>query len=136
MSILTTLPLLAISLVVYTFLTLVGGTAWINTPASVMTMANVQWAITWGDLFLWMNMLFLFVEIVKATATNARSIVNHGLSIVVFIISFALLVMNPAYVNSAFANLVMLTLIDTVGGFIITIISARRDFDGSGPIIH
>lgn len=127
----TAFPLLCLPLFLYAFLAYTIGSDWTTSVAATPTMSGTAWTITIGDVFTWGSIALLFVEIVKATATNSRAIMNHALSIIVFIAGFALFVTNGTFVNSVFFTFVLFTLVDTVAGFVITIISARRDFDGS-----
>lgn len=126
------LPLLGLMLGLYYLLTVMVGAGWTEAVVAMPTIAGVGWPITYGDVFTWFSMLILFVEIVKATNTNAKAIINHGLSIIVFVCSFGLMITTPEFVTSAFANLVILSAIDAIGGVVITVISARRDFDANG----
>ena len=43
------------------------------------------WQITLGDLFVLLALVLLFVEIVKATRTSRREILNHALSMLTFV---------------------------------------------------
>ena len=129
-SMLTIFPLLTISLIIYTLLALLPfANAWYDNALPPIEMISGQpWIITWGDLFLMVSMVFLFVEILRSTETGSDSIWNHGLSAGVFIVAMLMFVLLPAYGNSVFFLYMLMTALDFMAGFIITIRAARRDF--------
>ena len=43
-----------------------------------------DWAVTVGDTMLAFALGLLFIELISATSTRASSVINHGLSTVVF----------------------------------------------------
>jgi hypothetical protein len=91
-------------------------------------MSGVQWQVSYGDIFVFGSLIVLFVEIVNAVNTDARSILNHGLSTLLTLICVVLFVTTASFTNSTFFMLIAMMLIDVIAGFVITIVSARRDF--------
>ena len=73
------------------------------------------------------TMIFLFVELIKATYTSAASLVDHGLSMLVFIICIIEFLVVDAAATSVFFFVMVGALIDVVAGFTIGIRVARRD---------
>lgn len=92
------------------------------------------WAMTRGDVFLLTGLAMLFVEVIGATRSDQRTIVNHGLSMGVFVIALLAFVTSAPFATSTFFLLMVMTLIDVVAGFIITIRVARRDIGFAGDI--
>jgi hypothetical protein len=125
------LPMIAIPLILYNVMvTFAGGAAeeFFRSPLIAVTMIKgAQWAFTRGDLIILATMLFLFVELVKATYTTSVSLVDHGLSMVVFIICIVEFLVVNAAATSAFFFVLVGSLIDVVAGFTIGIRVARRD---------
>ena len=134
-------PLLAISLAVYTVLTITG----VGSSADVLwhQMALIDlpmysgdiWRVTWGTAFLTLSMCLLFVELVRATQTGTTSITNHLLSFLLFIAVLLLFVLAPGYGNSTFFLFLTMTFLDPMAGFIVTTVTARRDFGVSDGAI-
>lgn len=132
-------PLLAISLIVYSVLTLTG-VAGVNEPWYDMLFIPIPmvsgdiWALTWGDVFLLASMGLLFVELLRSTKTGSESIMNHALSVVVFVISLLLFIIVKGFGNSVFFLYMTMTFLDFMAGFIVTTVTARRDLnvDGGG----
>ena len=53
---------------------------------SMTMVSGGYWAFTLSDLFISVSLLFLFIEILKATRTGAGSILDHLLSTLLFIV--------------------------------------------------
>jgi len=125
------IPTIAIPLILYNILvTFSGGAAeeFFRAPLLTVNMIKgAQWIFTRGDMIVLVTMLFLFAELVKATYTSSVSLVDHGLSMLVFIACIVeFLIVNSA-ATSAFFFIMVAALIDVVAGFTIGIRVARRD---------
>jgi hypothetical protein len=130
------LPLLAIPLVLYNVLvTFSGGGAaeFLRSPLiTVQMIKGAQWAFSRGDLIILLTMVVLFAELVKATYTSSISLIDHGLSMVVFIICIVEFLIVDAAATSPFFFVMVGSLIDVVAGFTIGIRVARRDLSIGG----
>ncbi len=150
---LRSIPLLAISLILYNLIVLVfagsdanvptdagasvvtGAQAVLNTPIFSMGMlSGGVWTFTWGDFILLVTLFLLFIEIVKSTYTSTSTLVDHALSMLVFIAMGMEFLMVPEAATSVFFLIVTAGLIDVVAGYTIGIRVARRDLSiGGGP---
>ena len=126
-------PLLAISLVVFAILSLtgaanVGDTMWYDVTILGLPMVSGDtWYVTWGDFFLVASMGLLFVELLRSTRTGSESIMNHALSVVVFVVALLLFIIVKGFGNSVFFIYMSMTFLDFMAGFIVTTVTARRD---------
>ena len=103
--------------------------------SSVFSMPIVsggRLSVTVSDLFLFGGIFLLFIEVLKATQTDSPSLMNHGFSMVVFIVCMVLLFTLERFGTSTFLLITSLTLFDVVAGFIISAIAARRDIGLGG----
>lgn len=101
---------------------------------AVPMASDTTWDITPGHALIAFSLLMLFFELLKSTGTGRGAIINHAFSMVLFIVCLVEFLMFPAFATSVFFLVMMMTLLDVMAGFIVTIISARRDFgvaDGS-----
>jgi hypothetical protein len=57
------------------------------------------------------------------------AIINHSLSMIVFIVALVAFLLFPAFETSTFGLLVLMTLLDVLAGFIVTIVSSRRELN-------
>lgn len=90
------------------------------------------WKPTWSDLVILIGLFTLYIEIFKSTRTSSISIVDHTLSTFVFVAFLVSWIVFPWTTgesgDSTFLLLTVMSLIDVIAGFTITIAAARRDF--------
>ena len=128
----TNVPLMAVPLIVYNVvLTGLLGSAdislWDEQLMRVPMISGASWVMTVGDLMILLGLILLFFEILKATRVGVNSIVDHLLStfiLVAYLVEF-LLVQRAA--TSVFFILMIMTLIDVLAGFSVSIRTATRD---------
>lgn len=101
---------------------------------SIGMFSGDTWHVSFGDVFLALCLLLLFIEVVKATRTDSTSIINHGLSMLVAVVCIIQFIVAEGFSNSVFFLLTLMTLLDVVAGFTVTIVAAKRDFGSSGGI--
>lgn len=98
--------------------------------------SGAEWTPTWGDLTVLLGLITLYIEIFKSTRTSSISIVDHTLSTIVFVAFLVSWMVLPWTVgknsDSTFLLLTVMSFIDVVAGFTITIAAARRDFSMGG----
>jgi hypothetical protein len=139
-TVLNIFPLLVFPLMLYNFVVLTGlvgnqPDVWMVQPIfSVNMFSGDSWGVSFADVFMGLSLLLLFVEIVKATRTDAMSIINHGLSMLLCVVCIIEFIALKGFSNSVFFLLTMMTVLDVVAGFTITIVAAKRDFGASGGI--
>jgi hypothetical protein len=133
------IPLLLIPVILYNIVVLFGadgngGTsqadALLRDPLFSIPMASgAQWNVGSGDLILFVGLILLFFELVKSTSSQRVAIVNHALSMVLFIIVLVEFLLIRGFATSTFFLIVVMILLDVLAGFIVTIIASRKDFD-------
>lgn len=125
---LRSLPLIVLALILYNALVLVFGVEVLEkTLFEIYMLSGGLWKFTWGDLIILLTLFLLFIELVKSTYTNTSSLVDHGLSMIVFIACLIEFLMTPQAASSVFFLIVVATAIDVVAGFTIGIRVAQRD---------
>lgn len=129
------IPLLIISFIVYNVIVLFGGA---DAPAaeilarkvfSVHMPSGADWIFTMGDLIILLTMIMLFAELIKSTYTGTLQMVDHGLSMLVFIVCLIEFILVKKATSSVFFIILIATLIDVVAGGLIGIRAARRDLN-------
>lgn len=122
-------PLFLISFAIYNMVVfLTPGVSWTGVVFSVPMQSGAAWAITAGDLLIALSLIFLFFEVLKATSTSQRSLFDHLLSTVVFVAALVEFLLVKEAATSVFATLLMISLVDVLGGWSVSVRSARRDF--------
>lgn len=103
--------------------------ATLNEPMLTLPMVSgAPWAMTGGDLLILVALGFLFIEILKSTSTGTATILNHAVSMILFIVCLVQFLLFPQFATSVFFILTMMALLDVLAGVVVTIVSARRDF--------
>ncbi len=102
----------------------------LQSPALTLPMVSesVVWQVTVGDLLILVSLICLFFEILKSTATGAATIINHAVSMLVFIVCLVEFLLFENFATSVFFIITMMALLDVLAGVVVTIVSARRDF--------
>jgi hypothetical protein len=121
-------PLLLIPLAIYNILTFLIPVDWNTVIYTVGMISGGEWRITFSDALLAIAIIMLFLETVKATRTTTRSIIDHMLSTLVFVGTLVEFLLVRQAATSPFALLVLITLVDVIGGYTISIRTARRDY--------
>lgn len=131
------LPLLVISFILYNIIVVFsGGTAAddiLRKPLfDLPMMGGAKWRFSLGDLLILVTMFLLFFELIKATYTSSTSLLDHGLSMLVFIACLIEFLLVRQAATSVFFFIMIAALIDVVAGFMIGIRTARRDLNLGG----
>ena len=91
------------------------------------------WVMTNGDLFVIVGLFMLGIEGLKSTSTGKTSMINHMLSMLIFLIAAVLFLLVKGFGTTTFFLLVAMALIDTMVGMLTSIVTARRDFGVATP---
>ncbi len=127
-------PLLVLSLIFYSLLvfTIGGGDGQVfsNELMTPTLLSGAVWSLTWGDIMVIISLGLLFLEIVRAARSDASTIINHALSMIVFIVALVMFISGKPFATTTFFLITVMAALDVVAGFTISIRSARRDFGG------
>ena len=128
------LPLLALPVIVYNLIAFTSGAdgaaAAMTDPLFTIHMpTGTAWLVGLGDLLLAASLVVLFVELLKSTTSRRIAIINHSLSMILFIVCLIEFLLAPVFATSTFFLITLMVLLDVLAGFIVTIVSARRDID-------
>lgn len=135
------LPLLAIPVVLYNIVILFGAAGGGGVAAADQTLreamfsipmaSGTSWNVGIGDLILFLSLILLFFELLKSTSSQKVAIVNHALSMILFVVCLVEFLLVKGFATSTFFLIVTMVMLDVLAGFIVTIISARKDLDFS-----
>jgi hypothetical protein len=124
---LSAVPLLSLPLLLYVAFALAAMD--FNAPRFEIALPSGGiWKPTLGDIVLAVGLFFLFFEIIKATRTGGASVVDHAISMIVFVACLILFLVWDRAATTTFFLLMVMALIDVIAGFSVTIVSARRDY--------
>ena len=130
-------PLMALPVLAYNLLALALGGLKARDAADRLAVrlldipmaSRAEWPLSLGDLFVAGSLVVLFVELLKAASSRRAAVINHSLSMVLFIGCLVEFLLFPAFATSTFFLITLMVLLDVLAGFIITLAAERREID-------
>ena len=120
-------PLLIIPFAVYNIIAfLLPGLDWAQPLAHVEMMSQAIWTLTLGDLVVAVAVFILFLEVVKSIQAARRSIVDHLLSLLLFLAMLAEFLLVKEAATATFFLLLVTAFVDVIGGFAFSLKAMRR----------
>jgi len=130
------IPLLLLPFALYNIVAfLMPGVAWTAPLFSVHMVSGVDWTMSAGDLLVVLGIVMLFGEVMKSTRIVLRTVVDHGLSLVLFLGMVVEFILVPQTSTGTFFILLVLSFVDVLGGFVVTLRSAQRDLSIEGTSV-
>jgi len=121
-------PLLIIPFAIYNMIAfLTPGVNWTDAVTEFSLMSGAIWTVTTQDILLSLAVLLLPLEIYKATKVGVRSVLDHILSMTLFVAMLIEFLLVRQAGTSTFFILMMISVVDVLGGFIVTLRTAQRD---------
>jgi hypothetical protein len=108
------------------------GVSWTGTLFSVHMVSGADWAMSVGDLLITLAILLLAGEVMKSTRIGTRTIIDHSLSLVLFLGMLVEFLLVKATATGTFFVLLVISFVDVVAGFAVTLRSAQRDLTVEG----
>jgi hypothetical protein len=126
-------PLLLVPFAIYNIVAfLMPGVSWTETVSSVYVISGADWTMSAGDMLVVLAILLLFGEIMKATRIGVRTVVDHALSLILFLSMVVEFILVRQAGTATFFLLLVVSFIDVVGGFAVTLRTAQRDLSVEG----
>jgi hypothetical protein len=127
-------PLLLIPFAIYNMIAfLTPGVSWTATVTTVHMMSGADWVLTWEDILIAFAIFLLWIEMIKATRMGMRSVMDHILAMILFIVMLVEFLLVPQAATSTFFLLMSIALVDVLAGFIIGMRAGRRQIEVEGP---
>ncbi|MCF8477328.1 MAG: hypothetical protein K9G60_09865 [Pseudolabrys sp.] len=126
-------PLLLISFAIYNIIAfLMPGVSWSGVVSSVHLISGGEWIMSAGDMLIVLALILLFGEMMKATRIGVRTVVDHALSLVLFLAMLVEFLLVKQAASSTFFLLMVISFVDVLAGFAITLRTAQRDLSVNG----
>ncbi len=129
-------PLLLVPFAIYNivaFIFRLPDDIWTTQAAAVRMMSEQIWKMTWQDIFIAVSILLLLVEVIKSTKIGVRAIIDHVLALLLFIVMLVEFLLVARAETSTFFLLLIITLVDVLAGFIVSIRSSTRQIEVESP---
>ena len=109
------IPLLFIPVVIYTILVMVGSgglaaaeQALRDPLFSIPMVSGSGWNVGTGDLILFLSLILLFFELLKSTSSQKVAIINHALSMILFVVCLVAFLLVKGFATSTFFLIVVM----------------------------
>lgn len=121
-------PLLLIPFAVYNIVAFImPGVSWTALASHVHMISGADWAMSPGDMLVAFSVLLLFGEMMKSTRIGLRTVLDHGLSLLVFLAFLVEFLLVARAATATFFILLVISFVDVLGGFAVSLRSAQRD---------
>jgi hypothetical protein len=125
-------PLLVIPLLAY--VAFAGAGADFDAPRfSILLPSGGAWQLGLGPILLAIALGLLFFEILKATRGGGASVIENALSMMVFAACLILFLIWDRAATSTFFLLTLMSMVDVIAAFAVTVNAARRAYGSNGP---
>lgn len=126
-------PLLLVPFAIYNIIAFLwAGVSWSDVATRVHLVSGGEWTMSAGDILIAVSLVFLFGEIIKATRIGTRAVVDHALSLLLFLAMMVEFLLVPQAATATFFLLMAISLVDVLAGFAVTLRTAQRDLSVDG----
>jgi len=126
-------PLLLIPFAIYNIIAfMMPGVTWTGVISTVHMVSGADWTMAACDMLVALAILLLCGEILKATRIGIRTVVDHALSLILFLGMLIEFLLVKQAATATFFLLLVVSFIDVLGGFAVTLRSAQRDLTVEG----
>ena len=126
-------PLLLIPFAIYNIIAfLMPGVSWTGVISTVHMVSGADWTMSTGETLIAFAIVLLCGEIIKSTRIGLRTVVDHALSLILFLGMLVEFLLVKQAATATFFLLLVVSFIDVLGGFAVTLRSAQRDLTVEG----
>ena len=126
-------PLLLIPFAIYNIIAfLMPGVTWTGVVATVHMVSGADWTMSLGDILIALAIVLLCGEMMKSTRIGIRTVVDHSLSLILFLGMLVEFILVRQAATATFFLLLVVSFIAVLGGFAVTLRSAQRDLTVEG----
>src|SRR5512140_2122603 len=130
-------PLLLIPFAIYNIVAFVmPGVSWTGSLTTVHMVSGGDWTMSAGDILVTLSILLLTGEVLKSTRIGIRTVVDHALSLVLFLAMLIEFLLVKQAASGTFFLMLVISFVDVLGGFAVTLRSAQRDLTVEGTLPH
>jgi hypothetical protein len=126
-------PLLLVPFAIYNIIAfLMPGVSWTAAVTTVHMVSGGDWSMSVGDFLIALATVMLFGEMMKSTRIGIRTVVDHALSLVLFLGMLVEFLLVRQAATATFFLLLVISFIDVTGGFAVTLRTSQRDLTIEG----
>jgi hypothetical protein len=126
-------PLLLVPFAIYNIIAfLMPGVTWTGAITTIHMTSGAGCTLSAGDILITLAILLLFGEVIKSTRIGIRTVVDHALSLILFVGMLVEFILVKQAATATFFLLLVVSFFDVLGGFAVTLRSAQRDLTVEG----
>lgn len=125
------IPLLVIPMIVYVGCSLPFGNVDVRAGGSFTLLSGATVTLSLGSLILLIAGALMVLEVAKSADTSHKALIDAGLSIGLMVIAWLFFFTVPLFGTATFLILCAMQTVDGIGGTLVSIQAARRDW-GAG----
>jgi hypothetical protein len=126
-------PLLLVPFAIYNIIAfLMPGVTWTGVVSTVHMVSSADWTMSVGDILIALAIFLLCGEVLKSTRIGIRTVVDHALSLILFLGMLVEFLLVKQAATATFFLLLVVSFIDVLSGFAVTLRSAQRDLTVEG----
>jgi hypothetical protein len=126
-------PLLLVPFAIYNIIAfLMPGVTWTGVVSTVHMVSGADWTMSIGDILIALAILLLCGEVLKSTRIGIRTVVDHALSLILFLGMLVEFLLVKQAATATFFLLLVVSFIDALSGFAVTLRSAQRGLTVEG----
>ena len=129
-------PLLILPFAIYNIIAFLMPISWTGALTTLHMVSGADWAMSAGDMLITLAILLLFGEMMKSTRVGIRTVVDHALSLILFLGMMVEFLLVKQAATATFFLMLVISFIDVLGGFAVTLRSAQRDLTVEGGLPH
>ncbi|MBF0275638.1 MAG: hypothetical protein HQK84_10455 [Nitrospinae bacterium] len=126
------IPLLVLVVGIYNVMALGSSGSLDGVVWSTQLGSGASWGLSVNDIILSLAVILLYVEILKSTRSGMSTVLDHMLSLALFVACLLEFLFVKQVGTSTFFIIILITLLDVVAGFTITISTSTRDINVNG----
>ena len=130
-------PLLLIPFAIYNIIAfLMPGVSWTGTLTGMHMVSGGEWTMSAGDMLVTLAILLLTGEVLKSTRISLRTVIDHSLSLLLFLAMLIEFLLVKQAASSTFFLLLVISFVDVLGGFAVTLRTSQREvtIEGGGHL--
>ena len=126
-------PLLLVPFAIYNIIAfLMPGVTWTGVVSTVHMVSSADWTMSVGDILIALAIFLLCGEVLKSTRIGIRTVVDHALSLILFLGMLVEFLLVKQAATATFFLLLVVSFIDVLSGLAVTLRSAQRDLTVEG----
>ncbi len=113
-------PLLLIPLAIFNIVVFLMPGVSMTSAVNVVTLpSGASWPMSFADILIGLGLVLLIPEMAKAVRPGAKSIVDHGLALILFVAALAQFLLLEKFATSTYFALTLICFVDLIGSIVV-----------------